>query len=547
MKIVAAVFADFEQTFLGGPSQLCAPLHGRTVLARTLGRLTSVTGLAGRCLYVQPRDEAAAKAAVEDLALAGAVDVLPLDDGVRRRLNLLRSARKWNLQAWRGSPLGTTWFDEYVEPVRVARVLERYGCDAVLCLDGHQPLLDVAVADGMLARQRDCRDEAELVFTQAAPGLAGVSLSREIVQRLLEQDIPLGILLAYRPELARGDLINQPACFQVDAALAQTPGRFTADTRRSRELLAAALAELGDEPDTVDLCAWFSRLANGPAGRLPLEVELELTTDDPLPDTTLRPRGTRVPARCLRDLDAVTRLGEQLAEYDDRLVVLGGHGDPLAHPEFAEVCRRLRSAGVCGLAVVTPMVELSDENLEALLTSRVDMLQVRVDAGTPETYQTLHGRDCLERVLANLARIEEQRRARLSPQPIIACSLTRCAATLAELETFYDRWIPATGWAVIEGYNDYCGALPPDTLLPTKPALREGCRRLGARLMLLADGRVVLCHQDFRGAHELGRWDAHLLEDLWSGGNLAGVREAHAELKLAGLPLCGRCGEWFRP
>ncbi|MGD8452987.1 MAG: radical SAM protein [Phycisphaerae bacterium] len=548
MRTVAAVFADFEQTFLGGPSQLLSELGGVPILRRTLERLRQVSGLDARCLLVRPRDQAAAERALRSWELTGAIELLPLDRGVRPRQGLLRSARKWLLDGWRGSPLGTTWFDEYLDLVGVAQVLDHYECHAVLALEGHMPLLDVELCGAMVGQTSDFEGEAKMMFTQAPPGLAGVILHRDLTRELLEQDIPLGLLLTYRPEIPRGDPINQPICTHVADEVAHTAMRLTGDTRRSRELLAAAIAELGEPLDAAGVCRWLRQQSPEAAcGPLPVEVELELTTDDPLPETTLRPRGSRVPRRHLQDLEAVSRLAAELAAYDDRCVVLGGHGDPLAHPDFHEVCRRLRDGGVTGLAVVTPLVALSDAHLAALAEAKVDMLQVRLDADSPETYRAVHGADHFGQVTDNVARVERMRQEQHSPQPTVACSLTRCAATLAEIERFYDRWIRATGWAVIEGYNEYCGELPADTLLPTEPPVRGPCRRLGRRLMLLADGSAVVCGQDLRGESRVGNWFSEPLSEIWAGANLGAIRRHHSELDLRDLPLCGRCREWYRP
>ena len=84
MKIVAAVFADFEESFLGA-SQLRAPLGSRTVIGSTLARLMHVDGLAGRCLFVRTRDENAARAATRAAGLEANIDVVALDDGNRPR------------------------------------------------------------------------------------------------------------------------------------------------------------------------------------------------------------------------------------------------------------------------------------------------------------------------------------------------------------------------------------------------------------------------------------------------------------------------------
>jgi spiro-SPASM protein len=545
MKIVAAVFADFEHTFLGGPSQLLTRLGSRTVLAHTLDRLARVAGMDGRCLFVRQRDREAARKALHESGHAGAVELLPLDDGQRRRRALLCSARKWNLHAWRGSPLGSTWFDEYVESAAVARVLNHYECDAALCIDGHQPALDPAIASGMVAQMRERADQAALVFSQAPPGLVGLVLTRDAVCQLLAQDIPVGLLLSYRPEMPRCDPITQPGCFQIDTDVARTAGRFTADTRRSRELLQAAFGALGEQVESGPLCAFVRTSQQACIRELPAELEVELTTATPLPESTLRPPG--VPARQVHDLEILSRLASQLAAYDDQLVVLGGHGDPLAHPIFGEACERFRKAGVLGLAVRTPLVNLSDEYLEALFANGVDILQVRLDANSPELYRRVHGTDFFDRVLANIEQVERLRRERLSAQPIVVCSLTRCAATLPEMEEFYDRWIRRNGWAVIEGYNDFCGALPADALLHAGPPVRQPCRRLSSSLALLADGAATLCHQDYRGRLAIGDWREKPLTELWRSDEIIRARRAHAMLKLDSYPCCQKCRDWFRP
>jgi CTP:molybdopterin cytidylyltransferase MocA len=545
VKIVAAIFADFEESFLGGPSALARRLGERTVVAHTLNRLLHVEALDGRCIFVRPRDEAKAREAVAAVPGGDRVDVLPLDDGMRARRGLLRSARKWGLSSWRGTPLGTTWFDEFLEPLAAARVLDHYGAEGVLCLDGCQPLLDPALATRMIAHARENAGELDFVFTQAPPGIAGVLLRRQTTRELLENQWPFGLLLAYRPEAPRGDLITRAMCCPAPPEVAQTSARLTADTRRSRETVESAIAALGERAGAQQICAWLAARARSET--FPLEIEIELTTDDPLPHTSLRLRGQRVPSRRIADLEAVKGVAAQIAGYDDTAIVLGGHGDPLLHPQFPEICQRIRAAGVAGLGVTTALLDVSDAAFEALFEHGVDLLEVRLDAASGETFQSVHKRDAFDAVQANIERIDIERKRRLSPQPIVVPSLTRCAATLGEMERFFDNWIRRTGWAVLRGYNDYSGRLPPDSLLPTEPLIRRPCARLDKRLLLLADGTVARCEQDVRGEYPLGAWTEQSIEEIWAGTALHTLRAEHTASSGVRLPLCQTCHEWHRP
>ncbi len=546
MNVAAAVFADFTETFLGTPTRLLHELGGESVLNRTLQRIAQIDGAAPCCLVVRPREAELATRALRDSGLASRFELLALDDAPRSRRRLIRAARKWNLSAWRGTPLGTTWFDEFVEPALVLRVLQHTRAEAVLCFDGHQPLVDPRIAERMLAHAASHVEHARFVFTQAPPGLAGLLLRREQALELVQANAPVGALLSYRPEIAQMDPINRDPCLQIDREITQTPARFIPDTTAGTSLVGDALAALGDKADSLALSRFAQQRQRDAAPRL-MELEIELTTLDPLAETLLRPRGARVSPRGPAEPDAIERIALEFARLNDEArIVLGGHGDPLLHPHFPAIVKSLRAAGILALAVRTPLVELSDANLEALLAARVDVLEVLLDANSAATYQQVHRRDAFAGVLANIDRIDGLRTARSHPEPILAPSLTRCAATLAEMEAFYDGWLRRTGAAIIRGYSTHCGKLPPDSLLGATPVVREACQRLDSRLMLRADGRAVACAESVGEELLVGDWHQDSLETIWCGAEHARIRAVHKAQGWETLAPCGMCREWFR-
>lgn len=594
MKIGGAIFADFSSSFPGGASALPLRIGRRTIIGHTLDRFLHIEGLDARCVIVHPRDEAAARQAVELAGAADRVHVAAIDDGARPRRELIRAARKWSMDAWRGGLLGTTYFDEFVEPRAVLRAIRHMECDALLCLDGAMPVLDPALASAMTARQRSHEAEAPFVFTQAPPGFAGVVLQRELIAESAQHDLPIGLRLAYRPEFPQGDPINRPPCVAAPPSVVRSAARWTGDTQRSRALLAMALAAVGETADAKTLSDWLAAHRSELDCDLPREVEIELTTDDPLPDSTLRPRGARLVRRAadgrglsdvslsgtLRtdrgtgagenrraavevalagashsdaggeawvDVASVRRVAEELALSDDSLVVLGGHGDPLRHPQFGEIVRAVRSAGVFGIAVVSPLVELGEDSLKALREARVDVLHVLLDANTPETYAKVHGRPAFADVVQNIGRVEEMRRRETSVWPMIVPLITRCAATLDEIEAFYDRWIPAVGWATIGGHSRCGGLVTADSALGLAPPIRVGCRRLESRLTLLSDGTAVPCAEDPLGVLRLGDWRRESVSAIWGGRARRELRDQHVEGGVRSLPqLCAGCTEWHR-
>jgi radical SAM protein with 4Fe4S-binding SPASM domain len=120
-------------------------------------------------------------------------------------------------------------------------------------------------------------------------------------------------------------------------------------------------------------------------------------------------------------------------------------------------------------------------------------------------------------------------------------------ATMDELERFYDEWLAKTRSAVLAGPSDYAGQWPDVSVMDMAPPGRSACRRIRRRAMVLADGAVTVCDQDFRGAHAIGNVASESLASLWTGAAMERVRETHARGSYDGMPLCPRCREWHRP
>jgi hypothetical protein len=276
-------------------------------------------------------------------------------------------------------------------------------------------------------------------------------------------------------------------------------------------------------------------------------VEIELTTDDSLPATTLRPRGQAVGRRGPMEPGLFGRLVDELAQRDDARVVLGGYGDPLLHPDLPGLLRTCRAVGIFGLAVRTPAVNLDEPTIEALIECQVDVLNVLLDASTAGTYAQVHGADHFDRVTANIECVLAAHARTKQPRPLVVCELVKTRATLAEMEQFYDHWMSKTGTAVIAGPSSHAGRWHDLSVMRMSPPARFACARVFNRAMVLADGRVTVCDQDFRGEHAVGSLANTSLRDLWMSEPMQTVRKAELAATHDGMAMCPACEEWHRP
>lgn len=550
MSVIATLNVDLERTPIGTRSRLAEELGGATILARTVERVLRICSVSGVYVFC-PTDQRDRCGAI----LAGTrATVCQHNAGLPPWATLIRVARKWSLDGWRGGIGGATSFDEYTDVRLIAGLLETTEADAVLSIPPAAVLFDPGIGERIIAHRREIGDDARMSFVQAPPGLAAILLDSDLVKELADKSLPIGAIFGYKPEAPQKDLIFEPCCCPTPADIRFATGRLIADTDRA---VARIQRRLAAEPLADAEAIGRSLIDEDERGTesTPFEVEIELTTDDPYPSAVLRPRGASVPSRGPMSIGCLRRLATELASRDDALCVLGGFGDPLRHPQLAAVLEALRPIdgnGVYGLAVRTSAVNLTGETIDLLISHRVDVLNVALDAWTPGLYSSLQtpgGQEVanLELVLDGLARLATAKAERQSVAPLVVPEFCKSRDNLHEMDAFYDGWMQRLGIASLTGFNHFGHRLLDRGVLRMAPSRRTPCRRVRSRAMVLADGRVTLCDQDFEGAHRIGDLGQASLAESWSGATLSSIRGAHRSDSTDLPEICRTCDEWHRP
>ncbi len=542
MKVLAAIHADLERAPLGMRSRLAETLHGETVLRRTVERVRQARGLASiHVLVPEPQFDR-----VRSLLDGLDVRIEPHPPGPPPWQMYITSARKWALDGWRGGIGDAAVFDECIHPAALEALGRRESADAVAVVPGAAALIDPEMLGRLVEHFEKVQADVRMVFAQSAPGLTVPIYSLSLLADLARAAQPPGRIMAYRPNDPQRDMTAQPCNMACDASILHAAGRCLADTATGMDRLAALLDS--GAGDALAASRWLLQHRVDPLP-LPSDVEVELTTEDPLPQSILRPRAQAVPRRGPLTRELFTRLVSELATRDDTRLTLGGFGDPLLHPEWPELLRIATAAGVFGLAVRTTAVTLDEAASAVLMDAGVDVLHVLLDAATPETYRRLHGADQFDRVMANLERFlaaQHRRTGTVAAPPLLVCEISKTRATMDEMESFYDHWLSRAGAAVIIGPSHYAGQWPDLAVMNMAPPNRFPCGRLFQRAMILADGTVPVCDQDFRGAHAAGSLKDSTLAAIWHGLMFNQVRQSHRDGAYNGMPLCPRCDEWHR-
>jgi Iron-sulfur cluster-binding domain len=537
MRSVTAILSMLHEEGAGSAANR---FRDEPVLTWTLRRLQNSIHLSSCAILCWEDQAEAAKAAAQESGVTVSVR------GSRvtvKELEATSAARRW-ADGWRGGLLGCCEFDRgfhgpWMEEVRASAKTE-----AIVLVDPAAGLVDARLIDAIVDHA-EANPKLEMIFSQAAPGLAGVLITSTLLGRLAVGRINPGVLVTYRPDLPSHDPISDPACMPVDPPLARTLHRFSLDSQRQIARLSCALQQFNGELLGLPAERLLAAMNGQPrSDTLPREVVVELNVErasDPIFWPGKRPEIKRASL----SVEMAKQLFAELAEADDMRVVLGGVGDPMLHEQVLEIAGSAREAGIRAISMETDFLGISPECAAHLAGAPIDIVSVHIPAARADTYTKIMGVDGLTEAMANLRAFLQRRQELGRATPLFVPTFVKCRDNLAEMEVWYDHWLRAVNCAVITGPSVFGGPIADVSAADMTPPRRKACARLQNRMTVLCDGTMVSCEQDVLGRQAIGRVGETSIRDAWR--NLNKLRQDHDNGQWEKHPACVGCKEWHRP
>lgn len=231
-----------------------------------------------------------------------------------------------------------------------------------------------------------------------------------------------------------------------------------------------------------------------------------------------------------------TKLLEELAERRrDVQLCLMLQNEPLLDRRFVDfVARANAHPFVSRVATVSNGSVLDHATLDRLMTFERFQLTISVNATTRERYHEVHGRDRFDAIVGLLEGWQ-------GPRDRVVLS---CVVSADHPDDFveFERHFRPLGYRV--------RLVPMSTRISAKPLNRAvlevipqfgRCRYPLDTMTILADGRVVLCGQDWRHSSAFGSIAEQTLAEIWNSPALSEVRQAVVSGRLREVPGCSSC------
>jgi hypothetical protein len=467
----AVIPVDFDRSVFGLERSLeTCPLgpEGPTLLGMTLARLARMKTLAGAVLV--STDEARCRRLAAETPAGLRLDFAVIDRPVLRdRREGVGAARAFARECWRGGVAGMTVFDEVYDPAVVKAAMARVDAAAAYLVGPDWCLVDPALGDAVVERFVSSNGERRVTFTQAPPGLCGLVIARSLAGEIAAAEhgaghlATLGAMLGYVPGAPVPDLIATPACAAIDPLVRSHAWRFIADSPLHADAIAFLAQRLGSSWDAAPSSALVAALHAAPPSvwRAPAPAHVRLEGDG-------------------LDAGLVAKIVERT------LVLRPDAGFTLAWAGAASV-ELTRAAALAGARAL----HVRGRDIDA---------RAHVDAGA--TIVSLEADEPPGDALAAVRELRALRGAALAPAWVVG-RFVRADERVGEVEGFYERWIRATGAAVIDPPRERASAARITPLPVPAPALARARRSV---MSVIGPGLVPL------GARGAGR--ASIVADL---------------------------------
>jgi len=222
-------------------------------------------------------------------------------------------------------------------------------------------------------------------------------------------------------------------------------------------------------------------------------------------------------------------------------------GEPLLNPRLFDMIRCAREAGI-KTRFHTNGTLLDADRADRLLDAGPDLVSFSIDGFYKEGYERVRVGAAFEITVANVLRLLERRRAAGLRKPYIVIERIRFRAPepedrQAQIRELTERFRAAGADEVIEKEEyTWATASAPDLAVPRHVT---ACTFLWYAMVILADGTVTPCPQDFNGELRMGDANRETLLGIWNGPAYREFRRKMAR-DVSALHLCRKCDRLTR-
>ena len=242
-------------------------------------------------------------------------------------------------------------------------------------------------------------------------------------------------------------------------------------------------------------------------------------------------------------VDEVRQHGRGCTQY----IRYASNGEPLAHPHIYDMIDYAAQHSGVPVTLTTNGTFMTAKRAERLLAAGVAVVDVSIDAYTPETYAAIRLNGDLAVTRSNvlgLLQLAKQAPAKTK----VVVSYVEMPQNAHETGAFEKFWKDqGVDYVVVRRLHSCSGAKIPLAEVRRKEneqVARRPCLYPWERIVLNARGDLSFCPSDWVHGSYIADYRSVTIYDTWHGEFYRKLREAHLANDFLQHGFCGQCPDW---
>jgi MoaA/NifB/PqqE/SkfB family radical SAM enzyme len=243
-------------------------------------------------------------------------------------------------------------------------------------------------------------------------------------------------------------------------------------------------------------------------------------------------------------IDEVRTHGQGHTQY----IRYTGEGETLINRHFFEMLEyATHNAGAVPVTVTTNGMLLNELRTARLIASGVEIVDISIDAYSPETYAKIRVNGNLEITRANVLRLLAASKAHGSHTKVVV-SYVEQPQNVHETQEFERFWKDkGADFVVIRKLHSAAGAVPEiaDRMREDNAAEpRRPCVYPWERVVLNPRGNLAFCPADWTHGSTVIDYRTTTIKETWQSEFYKKLRKAHLTNDFSAHSFCGQCPDW---
>lgn len=233
---------------------------------------------------------------------------------------------------------------------------------------------------------------------------------------------------------------------------------------------------------------------------------------------------------------------DEVRAYPSTVLRYTADGEPLLHPKIVDMLAYTKRTSSNHASLTTNGELLDEARASRLLDSGVDVIDISLDAGDRETFESIRRKLHFDRIVANVRRLIELRNARRAPTKVML-SIVKQPSVEASLPAFIAEWEAIADKVLVRELHTNVGLTFGK---PSRRLERHPCAYLWNRVVVAANGALKFCPIDWLHATDVHRVGETTIADLWQGPIYEALRAGHltGNFEDPRLAACAPCDDW---